>query len=325
MPHKLSSRKALYLFTFLVIFLLAEAVWWVIFMAQLVGEKERMAQELNATPEYVEQMHKEEIRRQIMVGVEGSFFILVFAAGVWLMYRAVVRTEELKYHQQNFLMAVTHELKTPLASMRIYMDTLQSPKIPPEKKAEIIPRLKEDASRLEKLVQNILEAGKFERHGYHLNIEETDLSKLVRERAIVLDRIPTEIPKKVTSQIADGISIQADASALGRAIDTILENSLQYHDGKQIAVDVKLKRDGAGARLEISDQGIGVEKKEIGKIFDRFYRVGDEMTHKTSGTGLGLYLCREIIQAHGGKVTAHSGGAGKGTKFVVTMKVNGNS
>lgn len=325
MPHRLSSRKALYLFTFLVIFLLAEAVWWVIFMAQLVGEKERMAQELNATPEYVEQMHNEEIRRQIMVGFEGSFFILVFAAGVWLMYRAVVRTEELKYHQQNFLMAVTHELKTPLASMRIYMDTLQSPKIPPEKKAEIIPRLKEDASRLEKLVQNILEAGKFERHGYHLNIEETDLSKLVRERAIVLDRIPTEIPKKVTSQIADGISIQADASALGRAIDTILENSLQYHDGKQIVVDVKLQRDGTKARLEISDQGIGVEKKEIGKIFDRFYRVGDEMTHKTSGTGLGLYLCREIIQAHGGKVTAQSGGAGKGTKFVVTMNVNGNS
>jgi signal transduction histidine kinase len=324
MPHKLSSRKALYIFIFLVIFLLAQAVWWVVFMARLVGEKERMALELNAAPEYLELMQKQEIRRQIMVGLEGSFFILVFAAGVWLMYRAVVRTEELKYHQQNFLMAVTHELKTPLASMRIYMDTLQSPKIPPEKKAEIIPRLKEDAARLEKLVQNILEAGKFERHGYHLNLEETDLSKLIRERAIVLEKIPAEIPKSVKFEIQDGISIQADASALGRAIDTILENSLQYHDGKQIAVDVRLEKRGSKAVLEISDLGIGVERKEIGKIFDRFYRVGDEMTRKSSGTGLGLYLCREIIQAHGGKVEAQSDGIGRGTKFIVTLKVNGN-
>jgi signal transduction histidine kinase len=323
MASNLSSRKAFWLFTFLVVFLLAQAVWWVVFMARLVGEKERMAQELNATPQFLEMIHEQEIQRQIMVGLEGVFFIIVFAVGIWLMYRAVVRTEELKFHQQNFLMAVTHELKTPLASMRIYMDTLQSPKISPEKKQEIIPRLKEDANRLEKLVQNILEAGKFDRQGYHLNVESFNLSTLVRERAVVLEKIPAEVPKRVDTDIAEGIHIDGDAQALGRAIDSILENSLQYHSGTQVLVSVKLCCEQGKARIEIADQGVGMEKKELSRIFDRFYRVGDEMTRKTSGTGLGLYLCREIISAHGGKVEAYSDGPGKGTKFIVTLKANG--
>jgi signal transduction histidine kinase len=323
MANNLSSRKAFWLFTIMVIFLLAEAVWWVVFMARLVGEKERMARQLNATPEFVEMIHRQEIQRQIMVGLEGSVFIIVFAVGIWLMYRALVRTEELKFHQQNFLMAVTHELKTPLASMRIYMDTLQSPKISPEKKQEIIPRLKEDANRLEKLVHNILEAGKFERQGYHLNVEQFNLSNLVHDRAKAMDRLPMDIPKKIETDIQDGINITGDAPALGRAIDAILENSLMYHDGKQVSVSVRLRAEHRKVRIEITDQGVGVEKKELARIFDRFYRVGDEMTRKASGTGLGLYLCREIIRAHDGKVEAYSDGPGKGTKFIVTLKANG--
>ena len=292
-------------------------------MARLVGEKERMAIQLNATPQFVELMHQQETQRQIMVGLEGLFFIIVFAVGIWLMYRAVVRTEELKFHQQNFLMAVTHELKTPLASMRIYMDTLQSPKISPEKKQEILPRLKEDATRLEKLVQNILEAGKFERQGYRLNPEQFNLSRLITERAEALDRLPMEIPKKIETDIHEGIEISGDAPALGRAIDAILENSLRYHDQKQITVSVKLRTESGKVRIEIADGGIGIAKKDLVQIFERFYRVGDEMTRKTSGTGLGLYLCREIIRAHGGTVMAESDGPGRGTQFIVLLKANG--
>ena len=177
--------------------------------------------------------------------------------------------------------------------------------------------------RLEKLVHNILEAGKFDRQGYHLNVEQFDMSTLVRERAQALDRLPMEIPKKIETEIQDGLEITGDAPALGRAIDAILENSLRYHDQKRVDVAVKLRAENGKVRLEISDQGIGVEKKELAKIFDRFYRVGDEMTRTTSGTGLGLFLCREIIRAHGGSVVAESEGPGRGTKFIVTLKANG--
>lgn len=323
MAMNLSPRKAFALFMVMVAFLLAQAVWWVVFMARLVGEKVQMAQQLNGTPEFVEQIHQQEITRQIMVGLEGSFFIIVFALGIWLMYRALVRTEEVKFHQQNFLMAVTHELKTPLASMRIYLDTLQSTKISPEKKQEIIPRLKDDANRLERLVHNILEAGKFERHGYHLNPEQFNLSALVRERAHALDRLPLDLPKKIETDIQDGIEIKGDEPALGRALDAILENSLRYHDGTQVLVSVKLRTENGKALIQISDRGIGIDKRDLARVFDRFYRVGDEMTRKASGTGLGLYLCREIIRAHGGTVRAESEGPGQGSRFTVTLKANG--
>jgi signal transduction histidine kinase len=319
----LSPRKAFTLFMVMVVFLLAQAVWWVVLMARLVAENARVATELGGSAEFIEQIHRQAIQRQVMVGLEGSFFIIIFALGIWLMYRALVRTEELTFHQQNFLMAVTHELKTPLASMRIYLDTLQSTKISPEKKQEIIPRLKDDANRLEKLVHNILEAGKFERHGYHLNPEQFNLSALVRERAQALDRAPLDVPKKIEIDIQDGVEITGDEPALGRALDAILENSLRYHDGNQVVVSVKLRSENGKAMIEIGDRGIGIEKKDLARVFDRFYRVGDEMTRTASGTGLGLYLCREIIRAHGGTVRAESDGPGQGSRFTVTLKANG--
>ncbi|MBI5267522.1 MAG: HAMP domain-containing histidine kinase [candidate division Zixibacteria bacterium] len=317
----LSSRRAFILFLVMVVFLLAQAAWWVVLMARLVAENVRVATELNGSPEYIEQIHQQATQRQIMVGMEGAFFIIVFAFGVWLMYRALVRAEELKFHQQNFMLAVTHELRTPLASMRIYLDTLQSPKISPEKKQEIIPRLREDTSRLDKMVQDVLEAGRFERHGHHLNPDRFNLSALVRERAEALDRAPSKVPKAVIADIEDNIEIIGDAPALGRALDAILENTLRYHDGGRVEVAVKLRNAGGKAVIEISDKGIGLDRKELARVFDRFYRVGDEMTRHTSGTGLGLYLCREIIRAHGGKVAAESDGPGKGSRFIVTLKV----
>jgi signal transduction histidine kinase len=320
MIMNLSSRRAFILFLVMVAFLLAQAVWWVVLMARLVGENIRVANQLGATPEFVEQVHQQAIRRQIMIGTEGAFFIIVFAIGVWLMYRALVRAEELKFHQQNFILAVTHELKTPLASMRIYLDTLQSPKISLEKKQEIIPRLREDTNRLDKMVQDVLEAGRFERHGYHLNPDRFDLSALVRERTAALDRAPLDLPKKVVADIEDRVETIGDAPALGRALDAILENTLRYHDGRLVEVSVRLRRDRDNAIIEISDRGVGLDKKESARVFDRFYRVGDEMTRQSSGTGLGLYLCREIVRAHGGKVVAQSDGRGKGSRFVVTLK-----
>src|SRR5512140_2238956 len=183
---RLSPKSALALFSFMVIVLMAQALWWVVFMARLVGEKVDMAQQLGGSPAFVAQIHQEEIKRQMMVGTEGIFFLLLVLLGAWLIYRALVKSEELKFHQQNFLMAVTHELKTPLASIRIYLDTLQSPKIDPAKKEKVIPRMKEDIDRLGRLVENILDAGRFERHGYHLNRANLDLSALVDSRVEAL-------------------------------------------------------------------------------------------------------------------------------------------
>lgn len=317
---KFSPKSALALFLFMVLTAVALAVWWIIFMAQLVNEKVEVAQQLGASPEMLEQIHQQEIGRQIMVGMEGVFLLLLILLGGWLIYRALVKTEELKFHQQNFLMAVTHELKTPLASIKLYLDTLQSPKIDASKKETIVPKMQEDVVRLEHLVQNILDAGRFERSGYHLNKSEFDFSGLVQERVGVIRGLPSTVAKKVTEEIQHGVSFHGDQVALGRAIDSVLENSMKYYGDTGIDIRVKLGEEAGRINLTISDSGIGFERNDSKAIFERFYRVGDEMTRRQAGTGLGLYLCREIVQAHGGKVTAHSDGPGKGATFTISLK-----
>lgn len=317
---RFSPKSALALFLFMAMTALALAVWWIIFMAHLVDEKVEIAQELGASAAMLERIHQQEISRQVMLGMEGVFLILLILLGGWLIYRALVRTEELKFHQQNFLMAVTHELKTPLASIKLYLDTLQSPKIDASKKDTILPKMQEDVVRLENLVQNILDAGRFERSGHHLNKVALNLSELVTERVEIFRKLPTSISAHIDSQIEPDVPFVGDRPALGRAVDSILENSFKYHDGSKVEVRVTLHVEAGRIVLAIADKGIGFSKKDGRAIFDRFYRVGDEMTRRQAGTGLGLFLCREIIRAHGGEVAAFSDGPGTGATFTIRLK-----
>jgi signal transduction histidine kinase len=281
-----------------------------------------MAIDLGASQAFVDSVHEQEITRQIMVGLEGIFMMLLVGFGAWLIYRALVKADELKFHQQNFLMAVTHELKTPLASMKIYLDTLESSKVPTEKKASIIPRLKMDANRLERLVENVLEAGRFERSGFHLSREVFDFSKLVQESLISLEKYPSEKPIALRKDnLEEGIKVFGDRAALKRALEAVLENSIKYNDKDAIEVTVDLKAKGRSVCLSIADNGVGLSKKDVIRVFDRFFRVEADINHSTPGSGLGLYLCREIINAHGGKIGVTSDGPGNGAQFNIELKV----
>ncbi len=290
-------------------------------MARLVAEKVDLAKELGAAQAVVDQIVAEEVRRQVMVGLEGVVFLVLICLGAWMIYRALIRTRELTFHQQNFLMAVTHELKTPLASIKIYLDSLQSPKISNDRKMAIIPKMGEDLGRLEKLVENILDAGRFERSGYRLKKTSFDFSHMVEEALDLASKVPSHKPIRIGRSIKEGIEIYGDRAALLRAISAVLENSLKYNDSAEIRIDAKLTREGDSITLRVSDNGVGLGANELKAVFNRFYRVGQELQRQHPGTGLGLYLCREIIRAHGGQIAAKSAGAGKGTTFTITMKV----
>ena len=318
--RRLSSRAAFIWFVILVVVAIAQAVWWVAFMAILVDEKVDIAKELGASKAMVDAIQEQEIHRQIMVGLEGSFLLVLMLIGAGLIYRSLVASEKLKFHQQNFLLAVTHELKTPLASMKLSIDSLQSDKIPSEKKAAIIPRAREDIRRLEKIIDNVLQAGRFDRSSEPLVIAPTDVSKLLTQAVDQITKIHTDKPLQVTREIESGIMIQADAPALARVFDAILENALKYHDNRDIQLHVAMKRSGSKLVINISDRGTGLSEEDCEAIFDRFYRVGNEMTRRTPGTGLGLYLAREIVKAHKGKISAHSDGLGTGTTVTIELK-----
>ena len=235
-----------------------------------------------------------------------------------------LKTEELQFHQQNFLMAVTHELKTPLAAIEIYLDSLKSEKIPPEKKLEIIPKMKDDVKRLEKMVENILDAGRFDRQGYKLNKSDFDFSILLNDIINEFDKILLSTKFVISRNIQEKLELFGDPSALRRAIESIIENSFKYNDKKQININVELSENRDKYHLKIKDNGIGIDKKDLNEIFKRFYRVGDELRRNKPGSGLGLYLSREIIHAHHGEISAHSDGIGKGTTFIIKIDKKNN-
>ncbi|MEA1980075.1 MAG: HAMP domain-containing sensor histidine kinase [candidate division Zixibacteria bacterium] len=322
-----TNKKGLILFLSLAIVLFGQAVWWIAFMAKLTDEKVDIATELGAEKAFLDEIQSQEISRQIMIGLEGVFFLIFVLIGAWLIYRALIKTEELQFHQQNFLMAVTHELKTPLAAIKIYLDSLNSGKISPEKKLEIIPKMKDDVKRLEKMVENILDAGRFDRRGYKLNKSDFDFSILLNDIISEFEKIPIKTKFRFSKNIQKELKLFGDPSALRRAIDAIIENSFKYNDKDQIDINIELFEIKNKYQLEISDNGIGISKKDLNEIFKRFYRVGDELRRNKPGSGLGLYLSQEIIKAHHGKVYAHSDGIGKGTTFIIIIdkKDNGSN
>ncbi len=319
MNLNLSPKTVLGIFIFLVVFVLVQGTWWVVFTAQLVNEKVEMAEQLGADQQYVEDIHRQEVSRQIVIGSGGVVFLLLLLLGIWAIYRTLLRTQQLKIQQQNFLMAVTHELKTPLASAKLYLDSLQSEKIPLEKKWSVLPRMRQDVVRLETMIENILDAGRFERHAYQIKRERVNLSQLLASAVVALETIPAAVPRSVETDIEPDLYIQGDPVALRRAINAVLENALKYHNGHHVVVNVGLRARGDRALLMIADNGVGLEKADCKAVFERFYRVGDGLTRTTGGSGLGLYLCREMIRLHRGDVTAHSAGRGRGAEFTFSL------
>jgi len=318
----LSPRAAFIIFLGMVVFVLGLAVWWVILMAHLAAEKVEIAQQLGAPPEFVEQLHQQEISRQIMLGSEGVVFLLVVLLGIWLIYRALHQTEILRRRQENFLMAVTHELKTPLASMSVYLDTLQSDKIPPAKKQSVVPRLQQDLRRLERLVEDILEAGRFETGEFKPNLQRVDLAALLHSATDQLSEYNGAVTMKLTREIESEVWVNVDAPIISRAIGAVLDNAVKYSGRSETEIKIGLRRYQHRAEISIRDNGVGIAKNELESIFDRFYRVGHELTRAKGGTGLGLYLSREMIRAHGGEVVARSEGAGRGAEFIITLPLD---
>lgn len=219
-------------------------------------------------------------------------------------------------------MAVTHELKTPLTSMGVYLDTLQSDKIPAVKKQAVVPRLHQDLKRLGHLVDDILEAGRFETGEFKPNRQRVDLAAVLDSCAERLLEYAGSTTVKLTREIEPEVWVQADVPIVSRAVSAVLENAAKYSGGAEIRIALSLRRHQGKAVISIADNGVGIARDELKLIFERFYRIGHELTRARGGTGLGLYLSREMIRAHGGDIVARSEGIGRGAEFIITLPLD---
>lgn len=312
-----SPRMAMVLFLILAVVVLVQAVWWVVLMATLVDEKVDLAARLGANDAELKRIQTEETQRQIMIGSEGLFFLVLILLGVWLIYRSLVRSEQLKAQQRNFITTMTHELRTPLASVRLYLDTLESERVPQQKKTALMPRMRHNLDRLEGLIDDVIQAGRSDRNQFRLDRSQFDLVELIEESLQHLPAAEAEI--EIRRELPAVQSAVGDAQALSRVLGVVLANAVRYNQSDLITITVKLVSHETHLQVHIVDNGIGITPDEQHRVFDRFYRGRDGFVQQQPGSGLGLYLARQILLAHGGDLTVQSQGAGKGSSFIMTI------
>ena len=256
-----------------------------------------------------------------MFAAEGTTFLCILVAGTALILRSVRRGMELIRQQANFLSAVTHELKSPLASIRLFIETLELRDPTPEKRARYLANMRGDVDRLDGLVNNILAVARLDSGRFVVHADRADLGRDVADVVEALGKDASQRRLSVDLAVpAEPLHARYDLGVLKTVLRNLLDNAAKYGGGQPVHVTVA--RQGDWAAIEVRDQGIGLAVEEREKIFEKFYRVGEEMVRQTEGTGLGLYLARELVRQLGGGITAESPGVGKGTTFRVTLPLD---
>jgi len=259
-----------------------------------------------------------------------SFLILgvlsvLMIGGLVLTYRSVNKQVALARLKSDFVSNVSHELRTPLALIRLYAETLELGRITTqEKKNEYYSIIRKESERLTALISNILDFSRIEAGGKEYDFRETDIAELVRN---TLDSYRYQIEQQgfaLEEHIDPEIpAVKVDREAIARALVNLVNNALKYSDNEKF-LGVRLYREQSVLKLEVSDRGIGIERHEHARIFEKFYRTCDPLVHNTKGSGLGLSLVRHITKAHGGDVEVEST-PGHGSKFTLSLPLANQS
>ncbi len=322
-PRRLRRTTAIY--WMLLLYIMAALVWWFISlnrqnttMRSFAITNLRTRIDSSALPQqYLQEINKIEKKHRTNKAKylgEGSIFFLLLMLGASFVYRSVRRQFRLQLQQQNFMMAVTHELKTPISVARLNLETLLKYNLDPEKQKKLIRTTLDETERLNFLTNNILVSSQLETPGYKSSKEELDLSDLLKD--CIQNFRNRFAERKITEEIEADAVIKGDALLLQILINNLLENALKYCP-KEACVTAKLKKHKSDIELKIIDEGPGIPEKEREKIFSKFYRIGDEATRKKQGTGLGLYLSRRIARSHNGDISVTNNEKGGSTFTVI--------
>ncbi len=258
-------------------------------------------------------------RRVVVVVVEGVVFFAVMVVTVMILWMVMRREGARERQSQNFISAVTHELKTPIAGIRVALETVLGGRVDAEGSEHFLHNALLDAERLSELVEKVLDVTRFAGKARRLPITLGDLSELVEEEVDAASRRARARGVELGADITPGIQAPFDPEAFAIVVSNLLENALKYAQGEPPRVWVTLRLEGGEGVLVVRDNGVGIDAKDIGSIFQPFFRSSDEVTRRTPGTGIGLYVAHEIVTAHGGRLAVASEGRGKGTTFTLVL------
>jgi signal transduction histidine kinase len=326
--RKKKLRIATILYWTLLIYTVAALVWWYIVLQQQNNMmRDFKVQQLKTSPDslsigfnYDEQLariNSEYSRNTTKYLGEGGIFLLLILVGAAFIYRSVRRQFNIDRQQQNFMMAVTHELKTPISVIKLNLETLQKYSLDAERQKKMISVMLKETSRLNLLTNNILIASQLEGRRYQFSKEYLDLSDLLKD--CILDFRARFPERDFKSFIEQGMDLKGDALLLQMMVNNLLENAVKYSP-KDSPITAILKKESDSIVLQIIDEGPGIEDAEKKKIFTKFYRIGNESTRKTQGTGLGLYLCNKIARDHNADIVV-TNNTTQGSIFAVIFKL----
>lgn len=281
----LKKPKPTFWLYFLGAYVILQFAWWGYHLIQLSA--------------YIPQEDANLAKRMGMVFGEGAVFLVILIFGIYRIRKSISREFELQKRQNNFLLTVTHELKTPLAALKLYLQTLQKHNLTAEKKDQILDGALSENERLVQLIENILNTSRAENKAFELRKEKIKLNEFINQ---LIERYQKRFKElQIITELPPELAIKADPSMLETIFINLIENAVKYGGTAQL-IEIKSLPLDRFVTITISDEGPGIAPQERNQIFEKFYRIGNEDTRKTSGSGLGLYLVAELVHLHNGQV-----------------------
>jgi len=269
-------------------------------------------------PGVLAQLEDERFSRVNQYAWEGGFFLVVLVATIGVLASAIRSESRLRRRQHNFVTAVTHELKSPLAAMRLAAETLELRHAEGEARERLIRRLLASLDRMESTVANVLDTARIDEGKLPLSPQEVDAGHTLRELVQALANTAESRGVTLRAEVPDEVRLHADPQALNAVIRNLVDNALGAVTGSEDgAVTITAAAEPPCAVIQVRDNGRGFEPTDAEKLFEKFWRPGDEMRREGRGTGLGLYIARSLATASGARLTAHSDGPGRGATFTI--------
>ena len=305
-------------------YLVAALGWWYIELDQqndlmLAFQQQQVIKEYGNDLVRLDQIKDAHDRNAKQYIGEGLTFLVLTLAGAFFVYNAVRRQIKLHQQQKNFMMAVTHELKTPIAVTKLSLETLKRHQLDPERQTKILGDAINETERLDSLCNNILLSSQLESGGYQFTLQEFDAGQMVTSAVkAFVSRFPQ---RTFEMQVPEHIFIVGEEFLLRLVLNNLIENAIKYAPA-DLPMTIALAEHEDKVEFRVADLGPGIPETEKQKIFEKFYRVEDESRRKTKGTGLGLYLSTKIVRDHKGELILENNHPQGSVFKVILPKIN---
>ena len=313
-----------------VVYMLAALTWWTLLLHRgqtaLLNAREKILQlqynrvygvedfDITQLSE-LQDIQAERTSFQFMINGEALVFAIALILGIFYLYKLYKKEISVASQQKNFLLSITHELNSPLTSIKLVFETLKRRILDTKQIQTLSSNGLDETNRLESLVDKLLFGAKLE-SSYSFHMEESDLNRFLTD---IVSRYQQQFTNfTFTLESNTRITRAIDKEAITIMINNLIENAMKYSP-QHTEIKINLTENNGKAKISVVDQGVGVDKQDVPFIFDQFYRSGSEETRTTKGTGIGLYISQQIVKAHNSKLNVKVGENGKGSEFYLEL------